>query len=85
AQRKSRGLRDEVAALDGERVDLYRALESLPKRQRQVVMLRYVADLPEAAVATALHCSVGNVKSNASRGLATLRARLAIGDDEEIS
>jgi RNA polymerase sigma-70 factor (sigma-E family) len=85
AQRKSRGLRDDVDAIDGERVDLHRALELLPKRQRQVVMLRYVADLPEAAVAAALRCSVGNVKSNASRGLAALRAQLAIGDDEGIS
>jgi RNA polymerase sigma-70 factor (sigma-E family) len=85
AQRKSRGLRDDVAALDGERVDLHRALDVLPKRQREVVMLRYVADMSEAAVAAALRCSVGNVKSNASRGLATLRAQLTNGDDEGIS
>ncbi len=63
-------------ALDGERVDLHRALAALPRRQRQVVLLRYVADLPEAAVATALRCSVGTVKSQASRGLAALRKTL---------
>ena len=36
-------------------------------------MLRYVADLPEAEVAQTLGCSVGTVKTHASRGLAALR------------
>jgi RNA polymerase sigma-70 factor (sigma-E family) len=63
-----------------DRVDLHRALEALPKRQREVVVLRYVADLPEDAVAAALGCSVGTVKTHASRGLAALRAALS---DEE--
>ncbi len=60
----------------GERIDLIRALRRLSKRQREVVMLRYVADLPEADVAAALGCSVGTVKQHASRGLASLRARM---------
>ena len=63
-----------------ERVDLHRALNALPRRQRQVVMLRFIADLPEAAVAAALGCSVGSVKSHASRGLAALRGSLASED-----
>lgn len=37
-------------------------------------MLRYLADLPEDAVAAALGCSVGTVKTHGSRGLAALRA-----------
>ena len=65
----------------GERVDLHRALLALPRRQRQVVLLRFVADLPEAAVAAALGCSVGTVKAHASRGLATLRSILELEDD----
>jgi RNA polymerase sigma-70 factor (sigma-E family) len=64
-----------------ERVDLQRALAGLPKRQREVVVLRYVADLPEADVARALGCSVGTVKTHASRGLAALR--VALGDEED--
>ena len=64
-----------------ERVDLHRALDALPRRQREVVVLRYVADLPEADVAAALGCSVGTVKTHASRGLAALRA--ALGDEED--
>lgn len=64
-----------------DRVDLHRALAALPRRQREVVVLRYVADLPEAAVAHALGCSVGTVKTHASRGLAALRE--ALGEREE--
>jgi len=60
----------------GERVDLQRALLKLPRRQREVVMLRFIADQPEAAVAVALSCSIGTVKSQASRGLAALRVTL---------
>ena len=61
-----------------ERLDLYRALEGLPRRQREVVVLRHLADLSEADVAAALGCSVGSVKTHASRGLAALRAVLTI-------
>jgi RNA polymerase sigma-70 factor (sigma-E family) len=59
-----------------ERIDLARALRRLPKRQRQVVVLRYLADWPELEVADALGCSPGTVKSHASRGLAHLRHHL---------
>jgi RNA polymerase sigma-70 factor (sigma-E family) len=56
-----------------ERLDLVRALGALPRRQREIVVLRYLADRSEADVAAALGCSVGSVKSQASRGLAVLR------------
>jgi RNA polymerase sigma-70 factor (sigma-E family) len=59
-----------------DRLDLQRALRTLPRRQRDVVALRYLADQPEEAVARALGVSVGSVKTHASRGLAALRARL---------
>ena len=48
-------------------------LRSLPRRQREAVALRYLADLPEAAVAAHLGCSVGAVKQHTHRGLAALR------------
>jgi RNA polymerase sigma-70 factor (sigma-E family) len=56
-----------------ERLDLVRALRALPRRQRQVVVLRYLADCSEAEVAALIGCSEGTVKSSASRGLAALR------------
>jgi len=57
----------------GERGDLVAALRKLPRRQREVVVLRYLADFSEADVAVALGCSVGTEKSQASRGLSALR------------
>jgi RNA polymerase sigma-70 factor (sigma-E family) len=66
---------------DGQRVDLHRALDALSRRQREVIVLRFLADLPEADVAQALGCSVGSVKQHASRGLATLRASMTVDDD----
>jgi RNA polymerase sigma-70 factor (sigma-E family) len=65
---------------DGQRVDLHRALDALSRRQREVIVLRFLADLPEADVAKALGCSVGTVKQHASRGLATLRASMTVDD-----
>jgi RNA polymerase sigma-70 factor (sigma-E family) len=56
-----------------ERDFLMRALAALPPRQRTVLVLRYFNDLSEAEIADALGCSVGTVKSQASRGLARLR------------
>jgi DNA-directed RNA polymerase specialized sigma24 family protein len=44
-------------------------------------VLRYFADLSETAVADVLGCSVGTVKSNASRARAALRAVLTIEEE----
>ncbi|MFL6239556.1 MAG: SigE family RNA polymerase sigma factor [Actinomycetes bacterium] len=55
------------------RESVRRALVQLPARQRAVVVLRYFEDLSEADTAAALGCSVGAVKSHASRALARLR------------
>jgi RNA polymerase sigma-70 factor (sigma-E family) len=52
------------------------ALEQLPRQMRAVVVLRYHEGLTEAETAAALGCSLGSVKSQASRGLARLRALL---------
>ncbi|MEO3745238.1 SigE family RNA polymerase sigma factor [Plantactinospora sp. B5E13] len=67
----------DIAEGVAQRQALDAALRSLSRRTRAVVVLRYVADLPEAEVAAALGCSIGTVKSQASRGLARLRVVLS--------
>ena len=62
---------------------LMRALAGLPKRQRTVLVLRYYSDLTELEIADVLGCSVGTVKSQASRGLARLRAAVERGAEAE--
>jgi RNA polymerase sigma-70 factor (sigma-E family) len=66
---------------DAEREDLVRALRRLPRRQREVVVMRYLADMSESEAAAALGCSVGTVKTHASRGLAALRRHLGLTDE----
>jgi DNA-directed RNA polymerase specialized sigma24 family protein len=48
-----------------------------------VVVLRYFEDLTEAQTADALGCSVGTVKSQASKALAKLRIDPALAADSE--
>jgi RNA polymerase sigma-70 factor (sigma-E family) len=59
-----------------ERERLLAALAQLPERQRAAVVLRHWLDLSEQECAHELGCSVGTVKSLASRGRATLRQTL---------
>jgi RNA polymerase sigma-70 factor (sigma-E family) len=66
---------DATSSVD-ERDLLVRVLLTLPPRQRAVLVLRYFDDLSEVDTAAALGCSVGTVKSAASRALARLRERL---------
>jgi RNA polymerase sigma-70 factor (sigma-E family) len=66
------------AGHDGaQRAAVLDALGRLPRRQREVLALRYYLDLSESEIAETLGISRGAVKSHASRGAATLRGLLA--------
>jgi RNA polymerase sigma-70 factor (sigma-E family) len=65
----------------GDRDRIWRALDSLPPRQRAAVVLRYFEDLSEYRTAEVLRCSVAAVKALTARALETLRMHLG-GDDE---
>ncbi|WFB06043.1 SigE family RNA polymerase sigma factor [Streptomyces sp. LX-29] len=58
------------------RAVVHTALSRIPARQRAVLVLRFLCDLPVAEVAGILGCSEGNVKSQSARGLTRLRAQL---------
>jgi RNA polymerase sigma-70 factor (sigma-E family) len=67
----------EAAAMDGEdRRAVLAAVASLPRRQREILALKYYLDLGEHEVAEILQISRGTVSSTAARALATLSARL---------
>jgi RNA polymerase sigma-70 factor (sigma-E family) len=55
---------------------MWHVVQALPPRQRAAVVLRYYEDLSEAQTAAVLGCSVGNVKSQTSRGIAAMRAAI---------
>ncbi|HET6212493.1 MAG TPA: SigE family RNA polymerase sigma factor [Micromonosporaceae bacterium] len=70
---------DHPAAPGGDledRMMLDAALARVPDRQRAVLILRFVCDLPVDEVAQILNCAAGTVKSQTAHGLAAMRRRL---------
>ena len=67
---------DVSTMLAAEHAAVLAALHRLPERQREVIVLRYWAELSEAEIAAALGISAGAVKSSASRGRDALAALL---------
>jgi RNA polymerase sigma-70 factor (sigma-E family) len=80
ARRVWAGHRDELPAksaeseviLSEDRREMLAALARLPRRRREVLVLRYYLSLSEAEIAAVLGVSPGTVKSTAARGLAAL-------------
>jgi RNA polymerase sigma-70 factor (ECF subfamily) len=66
------------------RLSVRDAIATLPPRQRQAVVLRYLADLPLADVADAMNCAVGTVKATVHDALRSMRIQLEEGDDAEL-
>jgi RNA polymerase sigma-70 factor (sigma-E family) len=65
------------------RPDVAEVLARLPARQRAVVVLRYLEDLPVAEVAQLLGMAEGTVKSQAARGVEALRRALPANSTKE--
>jgi RNA polymerase sigma factor (sigma-70 family) len=59
-------------------------LRTLPKRQRQVIALRYLTGLPEGEVADVLGVSAGTASTHLRRGLDALRRRLGNDFREDV-
>ena len=67
---------DHGLVLAEEHREVWEAVRSLPRRQREVLILRYWSGLSEEQIATALGVSRGTVKSTASRGLDAVQKTL---------
>lgn len=63
-----------------DRDEVLAAVRSLPRRQAEVLALRYFGDLSEAEIAETLDISLGSVKTHTSRGLASLDR--VLGDEQ---
>jgi len=68
---------DDALMHDVRRRQVINALARLPRRQREVLVLRHYLDLSEKEIAATLRISAGAVKSHASRGAAALRRNLS--------
>jgi RNA polymerase sigma-70 factor, ECF subfamily len=66
-----------VAELPDQDAEIWRAVRALPRRQAQVIALRYVADASVAEIAQTLGMAEGTVKAQLHRGRQALAARLA--------
>jgi RNA polymerase sigma-70 factor (sigma-E family) len=62
-----------------ERGEVAQALRLLPRRQREVLVLRYYLDLDTAEIAATLQITQGAVRTTIARGLAALARQL--GED----
>jgi len=58
------------------------AVQALPRRQRECVVLRFYSDCPVAEIAETLRISDGSVKQHLHRALAALSKTLQEGDDD---
>ena len=69
---------------DIEHVEVWEAVRALPPKQCASVILRYVADQPEAEITRVLGVSRSTVASNLARARATLAVTLAVDPKEEM-
>ncbi len=70
----------DAASATDDRREMAAALRLLPRRQREVLVLRYYLDLDVAEIADTLRISSSAVRSTNTRGLAALAK--ALGEDE---
>ncbi|HEU5038586.1 MAG TPA: SigE family RNA polymerase sigma factor [Nocardioides sp.] len=84
AEHVDRASGEDVAGAVADREALMAALARLPERQRACVVLRYFEELDVRETAAVLRCSEGNVKSQTSRALASLRAMFEDASRDEL-
>jgi len=80
------GVPEECAVADDVELDpaLLAVLRRLPKRQREVIVLRVFLDLDTRATAAALGTAEGTVRAHLSRAVTTVREQLLADDNLEV-
>jgi RNA polymerase sigma-70 factor, ECF subfamily len=71
------------APADSDRIDVERTLATLPRRQREAVVLRYYLQMDTREVAGALGINEGTVKSTLSRARAALATALGVPEEHD--
>ncbi len=84
-KRRDEDIIDRTAEHYGMDLDIWKAVQQLPDKQRAVVVLRYLEDLSEPEIAQVMEVPVGTVKSQLSRGRAKLAEWLGPGILEDES
>ena len=72
-----------VAELPEDDAEVWRAVRALPRRQAQVIALRYVADAPVAEIAQTLGMAEGTVKAQLHRAREALAVRLVTAWEDD--
>ncbi len=80
-------LDDQFEDVTAQRMTLAAALRELPRRQREVIVLRFLAGLKEPEIAAALGIGGGTVKTHLSRALGRLKTTLtdSLGEDASLA
>jgi RNA polymerase sigma factor (sigma-70 family) len=76
AQDTAQGSAEDEAIVAEDRRQVLAALAGLPRRRREVLVLRYWLGLTESEISAVLGISTGTVRSTAKRGLAALASKL---------
>jgi RNA polymerase sigma-70 factor (sigma-E family) len=69
--------------LSDDDAEIWRTVRTLPRRQRQVIALRYLEDMPVAQIALVLGTAEGTVRKHLHDGRLTLARRLGLEDSRE--
>jgi RNA polymerase sigma-70 factor (ECF subfamily) len=71
-----RGIPNGVFELPSESAEIWSAVRSLPRRQREVVVLHYVCDYSVNEIAAALNVAEGTIKAHLHQGRKALETQL---------
>ena len=82
AGREATGEREPSDDIDAENVR--RAVASLPRRQREALVLRYYLDMSVSDTAQQMGCAEGTVKSLTSKAIDALRGAPGLSQEQEV-